>query len=86
MTQAVIHCHEHDVIHKDVKLDNFLVKKNDDQDLEIKLADFGLACSYDKHEPPTDACGSLASVAPEILTRGIQSPKIDCWALGIILH
>ena len=50
------------------------------------MADFGLACHYDKSEPPTDACGSLPSVAPEILTKGMHSPKIDCWSLGIILY
>lgn len=49
-------------------MENFLVDLRDDGEIMIKLADFGMACRYDGDEPPTKKCGSLLSVAPEVLT------------------
>ena len=71
------------MIHGDIKLDNFLVGCTLD---DIKLTDFGLATSYDQNDPPTCMCGSLPNVAPEILSEDSYDFKVDCWALGIILH
>lgn len=44
MTQAVYHCHENNIMHRDVKLDNFLINKVGPSEIDVKLADFGLAC------------------------------------------
>lgn len=87
MAQAVAFCHRNGVVHRDVKLENFLVDTDatgSDQ-IIVKLSDFGLACHYDPLNPPTAKCGSLLSVAPEILTKETYCPKVDCWALGIVL-
>ena len=52
----------------------------------LKLADFGLACYYDPENPLTDSCGSLITVAPEILRLESYGPPVDMWSLGIILY
>ena len=57
------------VLRLDIKLENFLVKyRAEDDQLEIKLSDFGVACKYTDLERPSDKKGSLVGVAPEILT------------------
>ena len=54
--------------------------------MKVKLADFGLACKFDPNDPPTMKCGSIVSVAPEILTDDHYCFKVDMWGLGVILH
>ena len=66
-------------------MENFLVDSTKSGQAIIKLADFGLACQYDPEDPPTQKCGSLSAVAPEVLTNETYCPKIDCWALGMVL-
>jgi len=45
MVRATVACHESNIIHRDIKLENFLVKSSPDgQELDIKLSDFGIAC------------------------------------------
>lgn len=51
----------------------------------IKLIDFGLATLYDPRNKPTQKCGTLVTVAPEIFTDTYYDFKVDCWALGVIL-
>lgn len=87
MAKAVVTCHEQNIIHRDIKLENFLVKSCPESDeLDIKLSDFGIACKYDKNNPPTDRNGSVVGVAPEILTQDSYDHKVDCWSLGVILY
>lgn len=63
MVQAVNHLHSLNIIHRDIKLENFLVGEN----LEtIKIIDFGLATEYDPASPPSLVCGTLISAAPEM--------------------
>ena len=87
MAQATAVCHESNIIHRDIKLENFLVKScPDNQELDIKLSDFGIACQYNEIDPPSAKKGSLASVAPEVLTEDNYDFKVDSWSLGVILY
>ena len=88
MVSTVAHCHSLNIIHRDVKLENFLVDTVDDSDNQIlvKLTDFGLAYQYNADEPPTDKCGSILTIAPEMISRKSYGLKVDCWSLGIILY
>ena len=38
---AVNYCHKNNVCHRDIKLDNILIEK---ENFQIKLIDFGYAC------------------------------------------
>lgn len=51
----------------------------------IKLIDFGLATIYDPLNKPTQKCGTMVTVAPEIFKQADYDQKVDCWALGVIL-
>ena len=53
MLLSVQHCHNKNILHRDIKLENFLVGTSEDDQLVVKLADFGLACKYQPDKPPS---------------------------------
>lgn len=87
MVSAVCHLHKRNIIHRDIKLENFLVDLNrkDRNKLQVKLIDFGLATFYDEKDKPSKKCGTLYAMAPEIFLQDEYDHKVDCWALGIVL-
>ena len=91
MVRAVIRCHEDCVLHRDIKLENFLIDFDSKGKIQVKLTDFGLACNYDSNNPPNTEVGTIPYVAPEVLPtkhgrKRAYDKKVDCWSLGIILH
>ncbi|KAG7243766.1 hypothetical protein INR49_009029 [Caranx melampygus] len=83
ITSAVHYCHKNGVVHRDLKLENILL----DQDLKVKLADFGLSNHFQRGSLLQTYCGSPLYAAPEIV-KGLpyQGPEVDCWALGVLLY
>lgn len=83
MLKAIDYCHNTNVIHHDVKLENFLI----DHIGNVWLIDFGLSVQLRKH---SDHChhyvGTPTYMAPEILRRVRHSCAVDIWALGICLY
>lgn len=86
MLQAIKYCHDQNIVHRDVKLENFLVAIDKHLDINVKLADFGLACKYDWEAPPTQKCGTLLSVSPELLSQKTYCHKVDLWGIGVIMY
>lgn len=75
------------VIHRDVKPSNILVKKNQDDQIEIKLCDFGIAGNLINSLAKTNV-GCKPYMAPERIETQTQSrygTKSDIWSLGISL-
>jgi serine/threonine protein kinase len=80
---ALVYCHAHSHIHRDLKLENILLTNNHDH---VKLADFGFARSIESDLLNT-FCGTLCYAAPELLqTKPYIGPKVDSWALGVCLY
>ncbi|EWS76150.1 kinase domain protein (macronuclear) [Tetrahymena thermophila SB210] len=85
-----IHCFN--IIHRDIKPDNFLVSL-DGNKLQIKLCDFGLSAQLGKNCEQInilDMVGNWIYMAPEILTKNdnenkIYSKKSDSYAVGLLL-
>ena len=52
----------------------------------MKLCDFGLAQFFGEGEPELRGkTGTVAYMAPEMLTGGAYNEAIDVWSLGVIL-
>ena len=82
LLEAVSFCHSRRFMHRDLKPDNILV----DSELNIKLADFGLARAYQiPGKPYTSDVQTLWYRAPEILLGCDQySASLDIWSIGCI--
>lgn len=86
--EALAHCHQRGVIHRDIKPDNIILGKDG-----IYLIDFGLALlENDQNErirltPNGLALGTPPFAAPEQLQNSLtSSTKSDCYSYGMVLH
>mmetsp|Transcript_32566 Transcript_32566/g.85579 ORF Transcript_32566/g.85579 Transcript_32566/m.85579 type:complete len:571 (-) Transcript_32566:452-2164(-) len=88
MLSAVLYCHHHGVVHRDIKLDN-MIYEDEREDAELKLIDFGFA----RHVRPGsevmhDQLGTPSYMAPELWTER-ETPydsSVDMWAIGVVTY
>jgi serine/threonine protein kinase len=84
LVNAVSYAHNQHICHRDLKLENILLKHNSLE--EIKVADFGLSDFYRPGSTRKSNCGTLSFLAPEGLRSGAKAgPPLDVWSLGVIL-
>lgn len=84
---AVRYCHSHDIVHRDLKLENFLFETKA-HDSDLKLIDFGLSQYFrptTADEMLTKSCGTPYYVSPEVL-EGSYNLKCDVWSVGVIAY
>ncbi|CAE8740972.1 unnamed protein product [Polarella glacialis] len=84
MLRAVGHLHSRSVVHRDVKLENFLYESEADA-AQLKLIDFGFAKIWDPSTLMLSSCGSAAYVSPDVLCGRGYTDKCDLWSIGVIL-
>lgn len=86
-TESILHAlslaHRTGVIHRDIKPENVLVPA----DGPVKVADFGLARAASDVSAATtgSVLGTVAYIAPELVTEGEPDARTDLYALGIML-
>ncbi len=83
------YCHEQQVWHRDLKLENLLMVEKSTDSL-VKIADFGLSKDAAEMKTVDASCGTVSYMAPEIclLQPGqvYNEAKADIWSLGVILY
>ncbi|KAL3270835.1 hypothetical protein HHI36_021355 [Cryptolaemus montrouzieri] len=86
--EGVRHIHSKNVVHRDLKPENILL----DDNLNIKITDFGFAKQLIDAEELQDLCGTPGYLAPETLRCNMieDSPgysfEVDIWACGVIMY
>jgi len=84
---ALSYFESHKIMHRDLKPDNILV----DDDLNVKIIDFGLAAYYNSKDFLHDRCGTAGYIAPEVFKFNRKNPfsayndRCDVFSAGCIL-
>jgi len=82
MLLALNYLHSHGMVHRDLKLENFLYDQKNSS--HLKLIDFGFSKVWDPNIKMHVSCGTLSYVAPEVLEKSYSS-QCDLWSLGVIV-
>jgi len=80
MLLAVAYIHSHGIVHRDIKLENWLYEAPTSN--HLKLIDFGFSKIWSPNTKMAASCGTLAYVAPEVLSQSYTS-QCDLWSLGV---
>ena len=81
LIESVEYMHTRKVVHRDLKLENILI----DEQLNLKLADFGFAC-YKSIDSLKSYRGTMTYMAPEIKEGKVyKGSQIDMFSIGVIL-
>ncbi|XP_014300295.1 phosphorylase b kinase gamma catalytic chain, skeletal muscle/heart isoform isoform X1 [Microplitis demolitor] len=85
--EAVLHIHTQGIVHRDLKPENILL----DDNLNVKVTDFGFARILKPGDKLFDLCGTPGYLAPEVLKCNMfentdgYGYEVDVWACGVIM-
>ncbi|XP_022417306.1 serine/threonine-protein kinase SIK2 isoform X1 [Delphinapterus leucas] len=80
---AVDYCHGRKIVHRDLKAENLLLDNN----MNIKIADFGFGNFFKSGELLATWCGSPPYAAPEVFEgQQYEGPQLDIWSMGVVLY
>ncbi|CAI5468642.1 unnamed protein product [Closterium sp. Yama58-4] len=81
--------HAKGFVHRDLKPENILIAKpasHSNEDVEVKIADFGLAIAVNEGKGIKGVVGSPFYMAPEVIKGKLYGVEVDVWSLGVILY
>jgi hypothetical protein len=84
MLSSIKYLHEKGIVHRDIKLENYLFESAA-PDAPLKLIDFGLSKHFDERESMRQVVGSAYYTAPEVLNGGYDE-RCDVWSIGVIAY
>ena len=82
VVDAVVYMHQHNVIHRDLKLDNFLIDENG----EIKITDFGISEIVSSQRKDLVFAGTPQYMGPEVIGLHEYGFQVDIWAIGVCTY
>ena len=83
VVNGISYCHNKNIFHRDIKLENILVLKDD----TIKIIDFGFGVKCNKDVYQKILCGTPSYMPPEILNKEKYIPCYsDIWSLGVLFY
>ena len=84
LLKTIRFCHDKNIVHRDLKPENLLLASKE-EDITIKIADFGFAVKSKGPSSLTTQCGTPGYVAPEILSSKPYGKAVDMWSIGVII-
>lgn len=73
--------HAEGILHRDLKSENLLL----DQDMCVKVADFGISCLESQCGSAKGFTGTYRWMAPEMIKEKNHTKKVDVYSFGIVL-
>lgn len=73
IVRAVLYCHKNAICHRDLKPENFIFD-SEDENANLKLIDFGLACSYFRLSE--DGVGAYTRMKSQVGTAYFMAPEV----------
>jgi serine/threonine protein kinase len=84
MFKGIVHVHSLQVVHRDIKPDNYLVGGQDGQ--TVKLCDYGLSAILPKSGKLPGVYGTAPFMCPEMLSGRSYDEKADVWSLAALVY
>ncbi len=81
LLDVVAHLHRHDIVHRDIKPDNIIVRT----DGGIVLLDFDIVRKMEELETSPTVIGTRPFMSPEQV-NGKSERRSDIWALGVVMY
>ncbi len=81
--EGLVYLHQHNVVHRDIKLENVLVDPNTEH---LSLVDFGLAMDLGPLGTSRDFCGTYEFMAPEVFNRQPYRTSPDIFSAGCMMY
>ncbi|KAJ8798729.1 hypothetical protein J1605_016532 [Eschrichtius robustus] len=88
LLEVIFTLHKLNIVHRDLKPENILL----DDDMNIKLTDFGFSCQLEPGEKLREVCGTPSYLAPEIIECSMDDDhpgygkEVDMWSTGVIMY
>jgi calcium-dependent protein kinase len=85
---ALSYMHGIRIVHRDLKLENIMIQRMQPEQNEVvvKLTDFGFACTIDPEKGETLSLGSPMYTAPEVIRMQSYDSRCDVWSLGVMTY
>lgn len=83
VVNGLLYLKSQNILHRDLSLSNLLLTK----DLQVKIADFGLATQLRRpDEKHMTLCGTPNYISPEVASRAAHGLPVDVWGVGCMMY
>eukprot|EP00037_Helgoeca_nana_P023608 m.245689 g.245689 ORF g.245689 m.245689 type:complete len:540 (-) comp26407_c0_seq8:2890-4509(-) len=83
--RSLAYLHRNGIVHRDLKLENFIFTSKNKATRELKMIDFGYSRTYLEGTYMTSVVGTAFYIAPEVLSLK-YGKEADLWSLGCMIY